>query len=66
MTRFKIHTATGDLPLAVVLSQLVAQSNPAAFAAAVVKAMPATSGTITQAQLEAALRVVLGSVDGKV
>jgi len=48
------------------LRAAIAASDPAALAAAVAKAMPATSGTVTQAQLEAALRVVLGSVDGKV
>jgi hypothetical protein len=55
------------LTLQAALSRLVAASDPAALAAAVAKAMPATSGTVvTQAQLEAALRTVLGSVDGKV
>jgi hypothetical protein len=45
-------------------SAVAAASNPVALAAAVAKALPATSGTvITQAQLEAALRTVLGSVD---
>jgi len=51
------------LTLQAALSRLVAASDPAALAAAVAKAMPATSGTVTQAQLEAALRTVLGSVD---
>jgi len=55
------------LTLQAALGRLVAASDPAALAAAVAKAMPATSGTVvTQAQLEAALRTVLGSVDGKV
>ena len=55
------------LTLQAALSRLVAASDPAALAAAVAKAMPATAGTVvTQAQLEAALRTVLGSVDGKV
>jgi len=52
------------LTLQAALGRLVAASDPAALAAAVAKAMPATSGTVvTQAQLEAALRTVLGSVD---
>ena len=55
------------LTLQAALGRLVAASDPAALAAAVAKAMPATSGTVvTQAQLEAALRTVIGSVDGKV
>jgi len=55
------------LTLQAALGRLVAASDPAALAAAVVKAMPASTGTVvTQAELEAALRTVLGSVDGKV
>jgi hypothetical protein len=61
--RFSIATATGPVSLTVALSRLLAQSNPAAFAAAVAKALPA-GPVVTQAQLEAALRTVLGSVDG--
>jgi len=51
--------------VAVALQHASALSSPdvAAIAAAVVAAIPAT-GTVTQAELEAALRVVLGSVDG--
>ena len=58
--RFTVNGLTLQAPL----GRLVAASDPAALAAAVAKAMPATSGTVvTQAQLEAALRTVLGSVD---
>jgi hypothetical protein len=55
------------LTLQAALGRLVAASDPTAFAAAVAKALPTEStATVTQAQLEAALRTVLGSVDGKV
>jgi hypothetical protein len=44
------------------VTALRAQVDPAALAKAVAAAMPATGG-VTQAELEAALRTVLGSVD---
>ena len=52
--------------VAVALQHAAALSNVnvAAVAAAVVAAIPAGGATITQAELEAALRTVLGSVDG--
>jgi len=49
--------------VAVALQRAGLGIDPATLAAAVVKAMPAT-GTVTQPMLEAALRTVLGSVDG--
>jgi hypothetical protein len=43
-----------------------AKTDPAALAKALAAALPANGTVVTQAELEAALRTVLGSVDGKV
>jgi len=62
-----LGTAIGDGMVVKTALQRAAAIDVTAFAAAVAKAMPATGGAaITQSQLEAALRTVLGSVDGKV
>lgn len=64
--RFKVHAPGGDITLQAALSRLLAAPaiNPATLAVAIAKALPA--GAVTQPMLEAALRTVLGSVDGKV
>jgi len=60
----KLGSTGPNVAVALQHASAVSSPNVAAIAAAVVAAIPA-GGTVTQPMLEAALRVVLGSVDGK-
>ena len=61
----KLGRTGPNVAVALQHASAVSSPNVAAIAAAVVAAIPA-GGTVTQPMLEAALRTVIGSVDGKV